>query len=406
AEAGCDGWSGAEVLPALIRLEDDVDFGDAPYHGRGGPIPVHRAPLEKWGAVDKALRTAALDEGYGWADDCNAPGSTGVSPFPIDSRDGERVSTNDGYLEPARGRANLTIRGDVTVDRVCMQDQTATGLHGLGPNGWEEFHAREVIVACGTVHSPGMLIRSGIGPEAMVRAIGVQPIADLPVGRNFIDHSSIWIGIDLKPGARWTDVRDRHTNCCVRYSSGMAGAGRNDLFMASMNVAGWDEEGLRKGVVVAATYQTFSRGELRVVSRDARVDPEIDINMLSDERDLVRLREGYKRIHRILRHPAFTAIAERIRGRVTGEDLGEMPDDDAIDRLLLAEAEDTQHPVGSCRMGRPDDPRSVVDPDCRVIGVEGLRVIDASVMPEHVRANTHLTTVMIAEHMAARMRAD
>ena len=120
AAQGCTGWTGADVLPYFCKLEDDLDFGDKPYHGKGGSIPVYRAPREKWGAVDNALATAAVDLGYGWHDDHNTPGSTGVSPFAINSRDSVRVSTNDGYLEPARNRPNLTIRGDVLVERVCI----------------------------------------------------------------------------------------------------------------------------------------------------------------------------------------------------------------------------------------------------------------------------------------------
>jgi 5-(hydroxymethyl)furfural/furfural oxidase len=404
AAQGCAGWSGQDVLPAFIRLEDDLAFGDRPYHGRGGPIPIYRAPREQWGAVDKALCDAALALGYGLADDHNAPGSTGVSPYAINSRDGVRVSTNDAYLEPARGRPNLTIRGDTVVDRVCLDGRRATGVRALTPDGWREFQARETIVACGAIHSPGVLIRSGIGPAAELRALGVAPVADLPVGRNLVDHSAIWLLLNLKPEARVATVEHRHTNCCVRFSSGHPGTGTNDLFMASMNLVGFDEEGRGKGLIVVATFQTFSRGWVHVTSPDPLADPEVEINMLADERDLVRLRDGYRRLHQIVNHPAVQAISEGVESYVTGDSpTGLLPDDD-LDAWLLANCQDTQHPVGTCRMGRPDDPRSVVDPDCRVLGLDGLRVIDASIMPDNVRANTHLTTVMIAEHMAVRLR--
>ena len=404
AAEGADGWTWADVLPAFNRLEDDLDFGDQPYHGRGGPIPIYRAPQDRWGAVDTALRDAALDLGYGWHDDHNAPGSSGVSPYAINSRDGGRVSTNDGYLEPARGRPNLAIVGDVTIDRVCIEGSRATGARGMPPDGPREFHAREVIVACGAVHSPGVLIRSGIGPADEVRALGVAPVADLPVGRGLVDHSAIWLLLDLKPEARVATLEHRHTNCCVRFDSGLAGAGRNDMFMASMNVTGYDEEGRSKGLIVVATFQTFSRGGVRVTSPDPMADPEVEIRMLSDERDLVRLRDGYKRLHQLVEHPAVEAISDGIASFVGGAAPPDLSSDAALDAWLLANCQDTQHPVGPCRMGSADDPRSVVDPSCRVIGVEGLRVIDASVMPENVRANTHLTTVMIAEHMAAKLR--
>lgn len=404
-EEGCTGWSWDDVLPAFNRLEDDLSFGDLPFHGKGGPIPIYRAPQEKWGAVDRALATAALDLGYGWHDDHNAPDSSGVSPYAINSRNGIRVSCADGYLEPARDRPNLTILGDTVVDRVLFDGRRAKGVLAITPEGPREFAAKEVIISCGTVHSPGVLIRSGIGPAEDLRRLGIEPLVDLPVGQNLIDHSAIWLVLRLKPEARVPTVEHRHTNCCVRWSSGLAGAGRNDMFFASMNIIGYDEVGRSKGLVVVATYQTFSRGWVRVTSTDPLVDPEVEIRMLDDERDMIRLREGYKRLYEIVRHPAFQEITEGIESYVGGEAPETLPPDPELEQWLLENCQDTQHPVGTCRMGRPDDPRTVVDPECRVLGVEGLRVIDASIMPEMVRANTHLTAVMIGEHMAAKLRA-
>jgi len=405
AEQGCTGWSGAEVLPSFIRLENDLNFGDKPYHGTDGPIPIYRAPRDKWGAVDRALCDAALDMGYGWADDHNAPGSTGVSPYAIDSLDSIRVSTNDGYLEPARNRPNLTIQGDSVVGCVCFDGNKATGVRAISADGWREYRAHETIVACGAVHSPGVLIRSGIGPAAQLQNLGIPLKADLPVGENLCDHSSVWFGLKLRPEARVDTIAHRHTNCCVRFSSGLPTTGQNDMFMASMNVVGFDDDALTLGLMIVATYQTFSKGWVRLNSFDPHDDPEVEIRMLSDERDLVRLRDGYKRLHQIVHHPIVDEISEGYFSFVTGDFDGSLPPEDALDAWLLANCQDTQHPVGSVRMGAIDDPRSVLDPDCRVIGIDGLRVIDASIMPENVRANTHLSTVMIAEHMAARLTA-
>jgi len=127
AKLGCTGWSFEEILPYFIRLEDDCSFGDKPYHGHGGPIPVYRAPIDRWEPLHRALREAALDLGYGWSEDHNAPESTGVSPWAMNIRDGRRISTNDAYLEPARNRANLEIVGEVLVDRVELEDRCAKG---------------------------------------------------------------------------------------------------------------------------------------------------------------------------------------------------------------------------------------------------------------------------------------
>jgi choline dehydrogenase len=131
AEQGCEGWSGEELLPAMNRMENDLDFGDAPYHGRGGPITIFRAPLSLLGKVDLALVEAGLDLGYPWCPDLNAPGSTGISSLPMNRTPDNRISTNDAYLEPARNRPNLTILGDAHVDRVLFQGMRATGVQAI-----------------------------------------------------------------------------------------------------------------------------------------------------------------------------------------------------------------------------------------------------------------------------------
>ena len=404
AEDGCAGWAWADVLPAFKRLEDDLLYGDEAYHGKHGPIPIYRAPLETWGPADLALREAALDLGYGWEPDHNAPMGSGVSPYAINSRDGARVSVNDGYLEPARSRPNLTIRGDVVVDRVLCDGQRATGLRAVTASGPREFHGSTIVLAAGSIHSPAILLRSGIGPAQQLASLGVPVIADLPVGENLIEHSAVWIGLNLKPEAWAPSLDQRHTNCCVRYSSGLAGAGRNDMIVVSMNVGGFGEEGLRRGLMNVCTFQTFSRGRVTISSTDPLADPEVDLAMLSDERDLVRLRDGMRRLQRIVAHPATQRITESSASWVTGEELSPSASNDELDAWLLANCNDCQHPIGTCRMGAVDDPRSVVDPDCRVIGLEGLRVIDGSIMPENPRANTHLTCVMIGEVMAERLQ--
>ena len=138
----------------------------------------------------------------------------------------------------------------------------------------------------------------------------MPPVANLPVGQNFIDHSSIWLKLRLKPEARVPGAYFRHTNCCVRFTSGLEGAGKNDMFMASMNTLGLDDEGRQFGLLITSCYQTFSRGQVRVTSPDPKVDPEVEINMLDDPRDLVRLRDGYTRLHELVKHPALQAISD------------------------------------------------------------------------------------------------
>jgi 5-(hydroxymethyl)furfural/furfural oxidase len=405
AAEGAAGWAWDDVLPAFNRLEDDLAFGDKPYHGQGGPIPIYRAPLDTWGPVDLALREAALDLGYGWDPDHNAPRGSGVATYAINSRDGVRVSVNDGYLEPARSRPNLTIRGGVVVDRVLFDGRRATGVRAITVDGPRDYRGNTVILSAGSIHSPAVLVRSGIGRAADLNALGVPVIADLPVGENLVEHSAVWIGLNLKSDAWATSLDQRHTNCCVRYSSDLAGAGRNDMIIISMNVGGLGEEGLRRGLMNVCTFQTYSRGRVTVTSTDPLADPEVDLGMLADERDLLRLRDGMRRLQRIVAHPATQRITESTASWVTGNDLSPDASDDELDAWLLANAQDCQHPIGTCRMGDVADPRSVVDPSCRVIGVDGLRVIDGSIMPENPRANTNLTCIMMGELMAERLRA-
>jgi choline dehydrogenase len=399
AAQGCTGWSGADVLPYFCKLETDLDFGDKPYHGAAGPLPVYRAPLDQWGPVDRALRTGALGLGYEWSDDVNAPDSTGVTTYPINSIGGARVSTNDAYIEPIRGRPNLTIVGGVQVDRVVFDGDVARGVVATIDGQIREFNADQIIISAGAVHSPTILMRSGIGHRHHLEQLGLPVLADLPVGDNLVEHSGVWLGVAIKPEYQVQDVAFRHTNCCVRYSSELGGTGRNDMIMISMNISSMDDAGRASGRLIVDTFQSFSRGTLRLASADPLEQPIIDLNMLSDERDLVRMNDGMQRLFEIAQQPPFAEMADSIFSTVDGQPLTELPTGHDLDQWLLAQVWDAQHPVGTCRMGAPDDSRTVVDPSCAVLGLKNLRVIDASVMPENPRANTHFTTVMIAEKM-------
>ena len=407
AAQGCAGWNWHDVLPFFRKLEDDEDFGDAPYHGRGGPIPIHRAALHDWGAVDLALKSSAEALGYGWCEDHNAPTGTGASPYAINSRNGVRVSVNDGYLEPARGRANLTILGDVLVDSLSFEGNRPS-VNGVRVRIGSEVRmaraTREVIVSAGAIHSPGILQRSGIGPAPLLARIGVPVVADLPVGDNLLDHPILGIRLHLKPAARVPTPEHRHTNCCLRYTSGLADAGENDMIMIAMNLRPDAEGGIARGLVAVSVYQAFSHGSVRITTADPATDPQVDERMLSDDSDLVRMRDGIRRLRQIGHHPAIAGIAERVEYGSSGRSIDEVLEGNGLDDWMLGECSDAQHASGTCRMGDAADRRSVVDPACRVLGVSGLRVIDASVMPEVVRANTHLTTVMIAEKMASAIR--
>jgi choline dehydrogenase len=200
----------------------------------------------------------------------------------------------------------------------------------------------------------------------------------------------------------------RHTNCCLRYTSGLAGAGDNDMIMIAGNLARSPQSmaDVTLGRIAVSVYQAFSQGHVRIVTTDPDVDPVVEERMLSDPRDLLRMRDGVRRLREICLQSGVTSIAHRVDYGASGRSMDEALGDAELDDWLFAECSDAQHASGTCRMGAPDDARSVVDHECRVIGCRGLRVIDASIMPEVPRANTHLTTVAIAERMADRLKGE
>lgn len=291
------------------------------------------------------------------------------------------------------------------MDRVAFANRRATGVRVRTAQGWTHFQGKEVVLCAGAIHSPAILLRSGIGPADELRALGIPPLVHVPgVGQNLGEHPAVWLTLRLRPQAGAASTHTRTLNCCVRYASGMEGTGPNDMLLFAANLMGAEEAARSVGGLWVAVMQPFSRGRLRLATPDPETDPQVDFGLLSDERDLVRLRDGVRRLFALSRHSAVSAIAEDIRVGTTEQGIEDVADDARLDEWLRRDCMAWVHAVGTCRMGSVSDPQAVVDPECRVIGVEGLRVIDASVMPEVPRANTHLTAVMIAEHMAARMR--
>ncbi|QHJ00410.1 FAD-binding protein [Xylophilus rhododendri] len=405
---GNPGWAARDIMPLFNRIEDDPQTAAARGITRPGPLPLYRAPLAEWGAIDRGVREAALALGYPWKADLNAPEGEGVSCYPYNVRDGRRVTTNDAYLEPARGRANLTIRGGATVDRVLLDRGRATGVRILTASGLEDIPADEVVLSAGAIHSPAILMRSGIGPAAHLAGLGIAVVRDLPgVGQNFMDHPMLRATIALKPEhvAKHRDAR--HTNCCLTYSSGLEQGGDRDMIMIAFNHRGLGEGDMPNttGAIGLSIYNALSRGQVRLVSADPEANPEVDENMLADPRDRHRMRDGVRRLARIVAQPALAGIAQSITFEASGLDFQQaaaLPDDE-LDALMLAQCGDIQHAAGTCRMGPSSDPMAVADADLKVHGIHGLRVADASIMPTDCRANLHFTCVAIGEALARRM---
>ncbi|MGW6461792.1 GMC family oxidoreductase [Streptomyces sp. NPDC055078] len=405
--AGCDGWSPEDVLPYFARLEDDEEFGDAPYHGRGGPVPIHRTPREGWGSVDAALDRAARAAGYTWAPDVNAPGATGISPYPINSRAGRRVSTNDAYLEPSRELPGLTVRGGALVDRVVFENGRAVGVRVLDGSSAATEYADLVVLSAGAVHTPAILLRSGVGPARLLRPLGIDVLRDLPVGQGLQDHPAVFVSIPLNEESAVRTPDDRHTNVCVRYTSDDPAARPNDMMITSgnQNVLAMEiaETHFGAGAFGLWVNQVHSRGEVRLVSADPTAQPEVRLRMLSDERDLSRLRSGVRELVGMVRGAEVAPITACSPDLLNKQLLAVLGNDAELDRHLLATAYDAQHATSTCAMGSPSAAGTVVDPECRVLGLDRLRVVDASIFPAVPRANTNLAAVMAGELMADRL---
>jgi choline dehydrogenase-like flavoprotein len=389
-ELGCPGWGWPEMLEAFLCVEDDLDYGGDGRHGKGGPIPLSRVPVDALPPLDRALARALGDLGYPHCDDYHAPDATGLSRIALTLRDGRRVSTNDAYLEPARGRANLDVRGDVLIDRVLMNGRRATGVRTATG---EEIEAGTVIVSAGAIHSPAILLRSGVGHDD-----------GLPVGENLKEHAATpGFEIALRAGGRMPSASAPVFSSALRYTSGLADAGPNDMQMIWFASVGPTDSELVGGRLMGAVMRVFSHGEVRLRSDDPRDDPFVEFNMLADDRDRARLRDCVWRMIDAVRHDAVASISDGVLALTTP--LGDLDSDDAIDAWLTANVTDYVHAAGTCRMGTPGDPAAVVDTGCRVIGYEHLLVCDASVMPDLPKANTHLTTVAIAERLMTTLHS-
>ena len=403
---GCTGWSAADVLPYFAKLKDDREFGAADHHGVGGPIPVFRTPPSSWGAVDAALARAAGTIGIPWAADVNSPGAAGVSPYPINSRGGRRVSVNDAYLEPARSLANLVVRGNALVDTVVFNGERAVGVRIVRDGRVETEYADQIALSAGVVHSPAILLRSGVGPAEHMRALDLPVRSDLPVGEGLQDHPTALLSFPLRPEARPHTAHDRHTNVCIR-STSSDDAPALDLLFASLNqnvlAMATTGTGQHSGVYSVWLNKPYSRGRLSLTSVDPTVQPTVDLRMLSDVRDLPRMRHGVRVLVDLARQDPTTAIAAGGLEVENAALLRVVDDDRALNGFLLATVGDAQHGTSTCRMGDPSDAHTVVDPSCRVLGTTRLSVVDASVFPSVPRANTNLATIMVGEVAADRL---
>ncbi|GAA2796831.1 GMC family oxidoreductase N-terminal domain-containing protein [Kitasatospora paracochleata] len=391
AAAGVPGWAFDDVLPAFTRLECDLDFDAADHHGHDGPLPIRRYRGTERSAVADAAEEAIASLGVPRIADHNAPAAVGVGPLPVNAVDGRRISTAAAYLDPCRSRVNLDVRADTLVREVVIRHGRVAGVRLDGSA--EVVPAGEVIVAAGAYLSPGLLLRSGIGPAAEVAALGRPVVADLPgVGSGLVDHPAVSIDLPyvgpVGGHARFQTVATCH--------SGQA-TGPPDLQLVAVGPYPLGP-GAHGCTVFAALLKPRSRGRVLARSADAAAPPDIDLGYFADGADLPRLIEGLRRAEAVTRTPAWKAITA---APAAGLPAGLLDDPAAARVWVRANTWSYHHPVGSCAMGSDPGAGAVVDHEARVFGVVGLSVVDASIMPDIPSANTNLPTIMVAEHVAA-----
>jgi choline dehydrogenase len=405
ATAGNDKWSHDELLPFLCRIESDPDYGDAPYHGAGGPIRVQRFKDHELNPDHRAFYTAALDAGYPDCPDHNAPDSTGVGPLALNNAEGIRWSTNIGYLNPARDRPNLTIQADTHVHRVLFEGQRATGLLIERDGELSEVHGGEILLCGGAIGSPQLLLLSGVGPTAHLKKMGIPIVRDLPgVGQNLRDHPQVSATLRAKE-EYLGDGTEPRLQIGLRYTATGSDL-RNDMFIIPASFA--TEEGYYATshskplgfYLVGCIYLAVGQGQLKLASTDPHAQPLLDYNYLAESCDRQRLRESIRIIIDLLEHDALKAI---VAERLTPTD-AELETDDALDEWMRREVGTSHHVSSTCKMGPGTDPMAVVDQYGRVHGLENLRVADAAIMPDCVRANTNITSMVIGERVADLMR--
>jgi choline dehydrogenase len=456
---GCTGWGAEDVLPYFKKFEKDLDFGDtSDAHSADGLLPIQRLPSAdraQWGPVDRAFYQAAVELGWPEVPDHNAfeRGADGVSPFARNDvleqgarRSGHatgRVSVYDAFVDAVRDDESRTLKilTGAHVHRVLFDGTKANGVlvalpaDGDGGAAAEpvELAADEVFLCAGAVHTPALLQRSGVGPRQQLSQLGVDKVvADIQgIGQNFQDHPGIRLNIPLKPGAQLPHGGFRHIGVVGRYTSGVPNTGLADMQVVALNGGGDFEStndgsesaaAFAKGGVVIWINECFSTGSVACVSTDPLADPVVEENMLSDPRDVARLRKAGDVLFEVAETPAIAGIVadgqSPVLALTSGVGWGGSAGVGKVawaamsvaeqDAFVVANCFDCQHASGTCRMGDPStDPSAVVD--CRsgeVAGLSGLRVVDASLLPLTVRGNIHLTVLMVAEKLASAIKQE
>ncbi len=441
---GAQGWGWTDVLPFFRKLEQDLDF-DGELHGKDGPVPIRRTPSQDWPPLSKAVHAYAQERQIPFIADMNADFRDGYGAVPMSNWPGKRASSAICYLDASvRARGNLTIINEAHATDLVFAGGRVAGVVARMHGEEKEFRSREIILSAGGIHSPAFLLRSGIGPAAHLRALGIDVRADLPgVGENLSNHAILFVGLLQNPGARQAPSLRPHPMTAFRYSSGLPGAPRSDMYINVQCKTSWSPLGSRIANLAPSLLKPAARGRVTLPARHAE-HPCVEFNFVGEEIDLRRLIAGFRRAVEILSHQKVRAMSgvtfpvkftDRLRrlNRITPAnkvkssliarlldwapplagpilstladrrvDLSALVEDDAaLAEHIRDNVAGTFHPVGTCRMGGAGDRDAVVDNAGCVRGVGGLRVVDASIMPTAPRGNTNIPTIMVAEKISA-----
>jgi 5-(hydroxymethyl)furfural/furfural oxidase len=443
AAAGAAGWSYADVLPFFRKLERDTDIA-SPEHGAEGPTTITRIQPEHWPPFNKALAAAAASRGFSVLPDANSTAIDGVYAIPTAADLWGRVSAPRVYLtEEVRRRPNLSILTGTEVTRILFEGRKAIGASIKRSGGSQGvLRGHTVVVSAGAIHTPALLMRSGIGPGEALRAAGIDVLhEEKRVGENLQNHIFLHLGAVIRRGQRQSPQLRNYAIGGARLSSG-PDAPAGDLFVSFISRTSGYANGNRLGMVGPSLYAPYSRGSVRLDPSNPHGEPLVDFNLLADPKDAERLLHAARfarslladeRVKaatlesfvlppnppvRLLNQPGISsaflnhAIAAMAglpgparraalrRALAPGKLLADIGSEKEFEELVLAGATPMFHPACTCPIG------AVVDARARVIGLEALRVVDASIMPAIPRANTNIPTLMIAEKCAAQMKSE
>jgi choline dehydrogenase-like flavoprotein len=408
AAMGFDGWGWDDVLPYFIKAEDN-ERGASELHGAGGPLRVSEGRAHH--KTCEAFIEAGVEAGLSANDDFNGPEQDGVGWYQMTQRDGMRCSTSVAYLHPVMDRPNLTVETGAHVTRLLLDGTRAVGVEVDQNDALNEIHAGEVILSAGSYQSPQILLLSGIGPADDLALNNIPQVHELPVGQGLQDHVATWITYTTDEPSLLTAETEENmvqlqSEACGPLTSNFAESGaffrtRDDLEAPDIQIhsipilfpEGGAGEILVDGWAISACLlRPTGRGFVKIRSRVPTAKPRILHNYALEDEDRAVLVAGVRRCMEIAEQPALQAVSTSAYGVPAGDD------DASIVAHIERNSSTLYHPVSSCAMGK------VVDTELRVLGMEGLRVIDASVMPTLVRGNTNAPTIMVAERAADLIR--